>query len=125
MNDAELGELLKSGTIQQKVAAMVKLEPKYYDQLRKIVADSSGMRVTTLDSEVAKLRRPTASPGLTFTDVELWVEPVDGAELLDSIIAQMQRFLVMPKESMDAVALWLVMTWAVEATFILPMLAIS
>ncbi len=122
---AELAEILLEGTIDDKIEAMARLEPTLYDQFRKIVADSAGIRVTTLDEEVAKRRRPAASPGLYFTDVEPWGEPVDGAELLNSIIGEVRRFLVMPKESMDAAALWLVMTWAVEATFILPMLAIS
>jgi putative DNA primase/helicase len=121
----ELAEIISEGTIDEKIAAMARLEPAHYDQIRKVVADSAGMRVKTLDEEVAKRRKPTTSPGLSFIDVEPWVEPVDGAELLDSIVAELRRFLVLTQESTDAVALWLVMTWAVEGTFILPMLAIS
>ena len=123
--DSELGEVLATGTVKEKIEALARLDAPQYDNLRKIVADGAGMRVTTLDAEVAKLRRPSSSSGLNFADPEPWPEPIAGADLLDCICAEIDRYLVIGSASRDAIALWLVLTWCVEATFILPMLAIG
>jgi putative DNA primase/helicase len=120
-----LAEILATGTINEKVAALARLDATQYDQLRKIVADNTGMRVGTLDSEVAKLRRPASSSGISFADVEPCPEPVDGSELLDLISKEIRNYLVIQEAASAAIALWLVLTWSVEATFVLPMLAIS
>lgn len=51
-------------------------------------------------------------------------EPVDGAELLDAIEETIRRFVVLPDGAAEAIALWVVHSYALDAFFISPILAI-
>src|SRR5438876_10871985 len=44
--------------------------------------------------------------------VEPWPEPVDGKELLDAIMRELQRFVVFPKGAAETFALWILHTFA-------------
>lgn len=48
-----------------------------------------------------------------------------GTELLNDVAALVRRYVVMEPEAVDAVALWVAHTWAVEAAYITPYLAIT
>jgi hypothetical protein len=45
-------------------------------------------------------------------EVEPWHEPVDGAALLDELATVVRRFVVLPKNAPEALALWCVHTYA-------------
>jgi Protein of unknown function (DUF3631) len=45
-------------------------------------------------------------------EVELWPEPVDGAALLNELASLVRRFVVLPKNAPEALALWVVHTYA-------------
>src|SRR3954470_3820182 len=49
---------------------------------------------------------------LAREDVEAWQEPVDGAALLDELCQALTRFVVLPKWGAEALALWVVHTYA-------------
>jgi hypothetical protein len=61
---------------------------------------------------------------IKFDEVTPWPEAVDGAELLDAMAKAIRSFVVMPDKVADAVALWVVHTYAVDAFGISPRLAI-
>ncbi|HEV2394925.1 MAG TPA: DUF3631 domain-containing protein [Verrucomicrobiae bacterium] len=44
--------------------------------------------------------------------VEPWHEPVNGAELLDRLVAELARFVVFPRWAAETVALWILHTFA-------------
>jgi putative DNA primase/helicase len=46
--------------------------------------------------------------------LEPWPDPVAGAELLDELSGLVSRFVVLPKRAADALALWMVHTYAFE-----------
>jgi hypothetical protein len=52
--------------------------------------------------------------------LEPWPEPVDGAEVLYSIEATLRRYVSMPDGSPELVALWVMFTWAIDASDIAP-----
>jgi putative DNA primase/helicase len=117
---------LLQGTDAQKIAALAAMPGAQYDRLRQSVASAMGIRVGTLDAEVSKLRRPgDKSRPLTLSDPEPSVEPVLGSELLDSIEQQIATYVVMSEANRVAVVLWILMTYAVEGLFTLPLLLIS
>lgn len=62
---------------------------------------------------------------LALEDPEPAPGPVDGAVLLDAIAATLRRFVAMADESVSAVALWILHTYALEAFFVSPILAIT
>lgn len=60
-----------------------------------------------------------------FADPEPWFEDVDLAGLLTEIRTVIKRFVVLPEESADAVALWIAMTYCMDAWDTAPMLVIT
>lgn len=125
-SDADLADILQTGTDDEKLAAIAELPAIQYDRLREPLAKAVGVRVSILDAERARLRRPDGkSAGLDLSDPEPWPEPVNGAELLNRIVAEIARYIVLPSASRDAVALWSVLTFATESTFVLPMLCVQ
>lgn len=70
------------------------------------------------DQEQAQGRR------LQFSDPEPWPEPVDGADLLQSLADLFLRYVVLPAGGSVALALWTVFTYVHDAEFISPLLAL-
>ena len=58
-------------------------------------------------------KAPLAQPEF-FAHVEPWPEPVDGQILLDELVQLLQLFVVLPKWAPEALALWIVHTYAFE-----------
>ncbi len=106
------------------------LSPLEYDRRREAAADKLGVRVTALDREV-DLRRPRHDDAkgqgraLQLLDPEPWPESVDGAALLNMIVAILQRFLALPKNGAEAMALWILHAHAHEAADIAPRLVFT
>ena len=57
--------------------------------------------------------------------LEPWPDPVDGAEVLYEIKAQLRRYVSMPTGSPELVALWVMFTWAIDASDIAPRLFLT
>jgi hypothetical protein len=101
-----------------------------YDRRRLTEAELLGIRVSTLDAEVAKHRtkpEEVAGPGRPFsmTPPDPWDTSVDGAQLLDDMINQVLRYVMMPIESAIAIALWCLYAHVFEGFPISPRLAIT
>src|SRR5262245_41226496 len=79
----------------QELAA---LSPITYDRRRESAAKLLGIRVATLDAEVAT-RRPSlqeaegAGTTVLFTDPEPWPTAVDGTHLLDELSGLYTRYV--------------------------------
>src|SRR3989441_2227992 len=67
-----------------------------------------------------------AAPGrcLLFADPNLWPEAVDGAALLDELAHTYRRFVSLPDGGAEALALWIVFTYALDACDVAPILAL-
>ena len=106
------------------------LDPIEYDRRRQQEAERLNVRVATLDSEVAKLRPngdndTAAGFAVVFKEIEPWPEPVDGAGLLDNLVAAVQRFVALPDGAAEAVALWVLHAHCHDAAAISPILALT
>jgi putative DNA primase/helicase len=105
-----------------------RLSPIEYDRRRIEAADTLGIRVGTLDAQVAS-RRPESSvegaggTAMLFEEVEPWPHPVDGEELLNGLTAGYKRFLALPDWAAEAMALWTVHAHAHDVSQISPILA--
>jgi putative DNA primase/helicase len=112
-------------SIPERIAALSKLQRIEYDRLRRTTADELGIRVETLDAEVASARLAVAGredTGLIFEEPEPWPDSIDGGELLDRLRAELERYLVLPPYASTAIAVWALHTWCVEAFPISPIL---
>ena len=97
-----------------------------YDQIRKTEAKKLGIRATTLDNEMAKLRGQKAVQETTFgTPVEPWHDPVDGVAHLDSIFETLKRFIAAKPEVLRAAALWTSFTWFIDDVRVAPLAIIT
>ena len=106
---------------------LAKLSKLQYDQCREEEAKRLGVRAATLDTVVTGYRKAEsgeAEAAAPFTDPEPWHEPVNGAALLDEMVAAFKRFLVLPEHSAEALALWSVHAHVHDAADISPILAV-
>ncbi len=69
-------------------------------------------------------RTATQGRALQFETVEPWPDPVDGAVLLDEIAATIGRYVVVVDGAREAVALWTLHTYALDAAEVTPRLGI-
>lgn len=60
---------------------------------------------------------------LGIPDVEPWGERIDGADLLEDLVAALRRFVVLPAHADITVALWVLVAHAQAAADVLPILA--
>jgi putative DNA primase/helicase len=132
--DAGNGE--ESGTafdkLKEEVQRLAALPPLQYELERNKVAEELGIRTSVLDDAVqdARPQRPEgakAGQGRPFTiaDIEPWSSEVDGAELLDEIVAAIKVYLVMPNYGAHAAALWAMHTHCLNCFSHSPRVAIT
>lgn len=106
------------------------LDPLAYDRQRQAAAEELGCRLSTLDAMVRALRcGPEGCSGdgaaVSFEAPEPWPEPVDGAALLQELVATFGRFLALPPRTADALALWTMHAHCHQAADVSPIQALT
>ena len=78
-------------------------------------------------AEVQSQRSDETAQGsaMAFSEPEPWPEPVDGGELLDGLSATFERYVVLQPGTATVLSLWVIHTFASEAAWITPRLAIT
>lgn len=128
---AQMAKTLASNDAKGVIAELAKLSRVAYDQVRKVKAESLGIRESTLDAEVAKARGDDDGAingnGQPFEikAPEPWHDPVDGARLLDDLAATFRRFVILPEHGEIIAALWSLHTYAFALSHITPILIIA
>src|SRR5262245_6624894 len=115
------------GEHEPLLVELARLSRFEYDRRRKKDAKKLGIKLETLDREVAELRARNAADKdfLPHWTVEPWPEQVDGAALLDALRAHFKRYVVLPEHADTALALWTLNTWVFESFDIAPYLSIT
>jgi len=112
--------------LNARISELAELSPIEYDQKRKDVAKELGIQLSTLDSLVKAARKDVAGPeSLMFEVVMPSSDPVIPADLFDELAATIQEFIVLDKEQACAMALWIAMTWVIDAVKVSPMAIIN
>ena len=72
-------------------------------------------------------KRETEKAGhsLQLDDVEPWDEPVEGVRLLNGLVADLRRYVVTGDHEVDAIALWVLHTYAHSIALVSPRLGIT
>jgi Protein of unknown function (DUF3631) len=105
----------QNGLTEDELIRLAALSPVEYDKVRKGLAQRLGCQLGTLDA-IVKAGRPKKDDGLQgytreFHDSEPWPEPVDGATILNDVVALIKRYMHLKNESeADMVALWCAQT---------------
>lgn len=63
--------------------------------------------------------------GLSFEDPDPWPEPVNGAVLLHNLKKTFERYIVLAEGASVVLALWVIHTFAINASWVSPRLAIT
>jgi putative DNA primase/helicase len=125
INEAAVPE--PDANTEEELARLAKLGPVVYDQVRDKEARRLGIRVTTLDAAVAQCRQRSAD---TIDPLPQWrvdpsPEPVDGAKLLDELTATFERYVVLPRYATQALALWVLHSWTLDASEVSPFMVLK
>jgi putative DNA primase/helicase len=106
-----------------EIKAAAKLSPVEYDHQREAIANKLGVRVSTLDKIVRKQTQAEDNTmELPHWKIEPWQEPVETAALLGGIKSTFDRYIVLPKGTADAIALWVLHAWTFDAGEVSPFL---
>lgn len=116
---------------EAEIDRLADLDPIDYDRERKKVADRMGIRMSTLDEMVEDHRKQydsvhpnTGGENALFDDLEPWPHEVDGAELLQEIVAALESYVVLPEGASLALALWILHAHAHDAALVSSILTI-
>lgn len=128
-NIAKLSEhAYKQNAQAEVIAHLAALPSMEYDRVRDEEAKTLGVRVSTLDHEVATARKVlTEELGITamIPDIEPWTEAVNGTELLDEIYQTIKKFIICQDETARAATLWVVFTWFIDRVQVAPLAIIT
>jgi putative DNA primase/helicase len=118
----------RDGADAVEMARLAALAPLDYDREREAAAKRLGVRVGTLDTEVAALRpreEAATGRGVSLPEAEPWPLPVAGAALLDALAAAIRRHVVLPPHVADVLAAWAIHTHVAERFQHTPRLGIT
>ena len=79
-----------------------------------------GIRASALDQAVKEARKTQSENDLPFDEPDPWPLPVKPDQLLTEIACAIQRFIVCSPEVANTVALWVAMTWLMDAVQVAP-----
>jgi hypothetical protein len=77
-----------------------------------------------LTARLSDAGRTAPGQWLLFADPDPWPEAVEGAALLEELAHTYRRFVSLPAGGAEALALWIVFTYALEAFDVAPILAL-
>jgi hypothetical protein len=117
---------------ERTVERLAGLSSMEYERVRESAAKQLEIRVSVLD-DLVKAARARLTPEkdklggseLEFPTVEPWPEPVDGSDLLNELVAEINRRVVMSPGAAEAMALWTVFSWLIDVFNTAPILAIT
>jgi putative DNA primase/helicase len=116
-------------TTEEAVLRLAQLAPLEYDRHREGEAKRLSVRLSTLDAEVMSKRSPAVAErggdGTLLSEAEPWPDAVNGAELLDDLVATVSRYLVLPPAAPETIALWVMHAHLHDTASISPILAVT
>jgi putative DNA primase/helicase len=110
------------------VAELAKLSPLEYEKRRQAAADElGGVRKSVLDQAVRKQQAQShdEASALPHWKVEPWADAVPSAALLSGIRKEFERYIVLPPGAADALSLWVLHAWTIDAGDISPFLVLA
>jgi hypothetical protein len=120
------GDGVQDCDAEAKIAALAGLGELAYQKRRVSEARALGITVGALDKLVRNGRAETekGAAALPHWHMVPWDTAVSGAELLDNIEKVFRRYIVLPKGAAEALALWTLHAWTMDAGDISPFLVL-
>jgi putative DNA primase/helicase len=118
-----------NNTDKEAIAAFATLPTPEYEHQRKLQAMKLGCRVGMLDGLVEARREDSngalQGSAVVLPEIELWPEPVDGAEALHEVSGAFASYVALPDGAADSLALWCAHTHLFNAFICSPRLNIT
>ena len=133
MKKDSVQEIIDNATLPQEtnkevVERLARLDPLDYEQCREKEAKKHGFRVSVLDAEVQKKRHVSdvveKIQSVGPQEADPWHEKVDGHELFNDLTSAFKQYLALQKYQAEALALWSVFSYCIDASNIAPKLLI-
>lgn len=115
-------------TDDQTIERMAGLSVLEFARQSKAAANKLGITVSQLKVVVNEYRKAQNSgfeAESPFEVVEAWEEPVNGAQVLNDVLAQLQGHVIADSETLHTAALWVALTWFIDAATIAPIALIT
>jgi Protein of unknown function (DUF3631) len=111
---------------EAKITALTELDELAYQRRRVSEAKAMGITAAALDKLVRRRRAEVKknAAALPHWRVDPWDAAVSGAELLDEIEKTLCRYIVLPQGAGEALALWTLHAWTMDAGDISPFLVL-
>lgn len=114
------------GAPDKRMAELATLSAVEYDRQREAAAQALGIRLSTLDAEVAaRHANEQQDDSAMFPEITPWPEPVDGASLLTGIGTAVRNHVVADRPTIVAATLWAVHTYLLDSLTVSPIAHIS
>jgi hypothetical protein len=110
-------------TEEQLKEHVADLDDVAYERTRRDIATGTGVRAPVLDRIRTTARADRGAGAAALVVIEPWPEPVDADALLEEIVVEARRYLVLPEGGAEALALWVLFTHAHDSFYISPLLA--
>jgi putative DNA primase/helicase len=114
-----------SASDQELVAELAALPSLEYAKRRKDAAEKIGIGVGELDKIVAEARGEEPEPTPARWAVEPWPTEVLTADLLQGLVDVYRKHVVLPEHGAEAMALWCLHCWAIDAAYVSPFLMLT
>lgn len=106
-------------------AILACVTPGYGEDCTNVTPESPQTGVCDVVTDKTAKAGENMSEGKTdFVDVEPYKDPVDAVKLLNDIAFTVKRFIVCSDKVVDAVTLWIAMTWYIDVLQVAPLAVI-
>ena len=115
-------------TDAQTIERMSKLSLLEYARQSKDASDKLWITPSQLKQVVTdfkKAQEPTTDKPPLIETVEPWDSPVNGSQVLNEVLAQLQAHVIAPVETLHTASLWVCMTWLSDVATVLPVALIT
>jgi putative DNA primase/helicase len=123
---ADLDDVVQDKDSEAAITELARLSELTYQRRRIREAQELKLPVAVLDKMVRKRRAQAEedAAALPHWKVAAWDRAVDGGELLTDIEKLFRRYIVMPTGAGEALALWTMHAWTMDAGDISPFMAL-
>jgi hypothetical protein len=105
---------------------VAKLEELGFDGATRLVqiAARKMKEVEAREHKEAQMLEAGGGTAMELKDPEPWNAEVDGAKWLENVMALLREYLVLPEHTAEAIALWTLSTYTLDASDVAPILAV-
>ncbi len=122
----EIPDVIPQNDLKQEISALSKLDIIDREKERNRISEQYNIRKSVIDQFLKILEEKNNDGGTTeiVSSAIPWESSVDGLELISDINKLLQRHIILPDGSSEAISIWVLLTYCFGVFRILPILGI-